>query len=49
VQVLQSNPEQVWVQGLETGERVIVREPGMTVAGMPVEVNNPGGLAGGRY
>jgi hypothetical protein len=49
VQVLQSSPEQIWVQGLELGERVIVREPGMTIAGMLVEANSRGDLAVGRY
>lgn len=39
VQVLQSDAHQVWVQGLEAGERVIVREPTELVAGMPVTVN----------
>jgi len=50
VQVLQSNSNQVWVQGLEAGERVIVREPTVvTVAGMAVSVHNVGELAGGEY
>ena len=49
VEVLQSSPEQVWVQGLEPGERVIVREPGMTAAGMLVQVNSSGDMVGGRY
>ena len=49
VQVLQSSPEQVWVQGLEPGERVIVREPGMTLAGTLVQVNSSGELVGGSY
>lgn len=49
VQVLQSRPAEVWVQGLQRGERVIVREPGLTVAGMEVTVNVPGELAGGGF
>ncbi len=39
VTVLQSEGGQVWVQGLQRGDRVIVREPTVTVAGMRVEVN----------
>jgi RND family efflux transporter MFP subunit len=45
VQVLQSSPDEVWVQGLEAGERVIVRERTLTVAGMEVSVNNLGEVA----
>ncbi len=48
VQLLQRNADQVWVQGLANGERVIVREPGLAVAGMEVTVNNPGELADGE-
>jgi RND family efflux transporter MFP subunit len=46
VGVLYSTVNEVWVQGLEGGERVIVREPSLTVAGMEVTVNNAGDLAG---
>jgi hypothetical protein len=46
---LQSNADQVWVQGLERGERVIVREPTLTVAGMVVTVNPVEELAGGAH
>jgi RND family efflux transporter MFP subunit len=46
VNVLQSSTDQVWVQGLQPGERVIVREPTLTFAGMEVAVNNLGELAG---
>ena len=49
VAVLQSNADQVWVQGLERGERVIVREPTLTVAGMVVTVNPVEELAGGAH
>jgi len=49
VQVLQSNSSLVWVQGLQGGERVIVREPAITVAGMAVAVNHVEELAGGEY
>jgi RND family efflux transporter MFP subunit len=45
VQLLRSNGNQVWVQGLEDGERVIVREPTVVVAGMEVSVNNVAELA----
>jgi RND family efflux transporter MFP subunit len=45
VQLLRGNANQVWVQGLEDGERVIVREPTLVVAGMEVSVNNVAELA----
>jgi hypothetical protein len=45
VQLLRGNASQVWVQGLEDGERVIVREPTLVVAGMEVSVNNVAELA----
>jgi multidrug efflux pump subunit AcrA (membrane-fusion protein) len=47
VHVLDSSPERAWVQGLEAGDRVIVRESTLTVAGMEVTVNNVTQLAGG--
>ncbi|NCF20303.1 MAG: efflux RND transporter periplasmic adaptor subunit [Haliea sp.] len=47
VQVLQSDSTQLWVQGLQRGERVIAREPGLAVAGTEVVVNTVAGLAGG--
>ena len=46
VQVLQSNADKVWLQGLANGERVIVHEPVRVVAGMEVTVNNVVELAG---
>ena len=46
VSVLQSEGGQVWVQGLLRGDRVIVREPTVTVAGMRVEVNEVARVAG---
>lgn len=39
VHVLQSNSSTVWVQGLEGGERVIVQQPRLILAGMKVSVN----------
>lgn len=45
VQLLQGNANQVWVQGLADGERVIVREPTVVVADMEVSVNNVAELA----
>lgn len=47
VTVLQSRPGQVWVQGLEPGEQVIVREPLRITAGMAVTVEQAGELAAG--
>ena len=47
VQVLQSDSTQLWVQGLQRGERVVAREPGLAVAGTEVVVNTVAGLAGG--
>ncbi len=49
VKVLQSSAEEVWVQGLQRGERVIVREPTLTIAGTQVKVNNLGEFAGGEH
>ncbi len=46
VSVLQSEDGQVWVQGLNRGDRVIVREPTATIAGMRVEVNEVARVAG---
>ncbi len=46
VSVLQSEGGRVWVQGLQRGDRVIVREPTVTVAGMRVEVNEVARVAG---
>jgi RND family efflux transporter MFP subunit len=46
VNVLQSEGGQVWVQGLQRGDRVIVREPTVTVAGMRVEINEVARVAG---
>ena len=39
VHVLQSEPDAVWVQGLSSGEQVIVRESRLVVAGMEVAAN----------
>jgi RND family efflux transporter MFP subunit len=44
VEILQSAGDQVWVQGLESAERVIVREQSLIVAGMQVAVNPVPGL-----
>lgn len=46
VQVLQGDARQVWVQGLERGERVVVREPAVMIAGMRVTVNEVSTVAG---
>ncbi|MDP5063846.1 MAG: efflux RND transporter periplasmic adaptor subunit [Haliea sp.] len=46
VSVLQSEGGQVWVQGLKRGDRVIVREPTATIAGMRVDVNEVARIAG---
>jgi RND family efflux transporter MFP subunit len=49
VRVLQSSAQEVWVQGLQRGERVIISQPGIAVAGMQVTVRELGELAdGGR-
>jgi len=47
VHLLHSDADSVWVQGLAEGERVIVREPVLVVAGMEVTVNRVAALAGG--
>jgi nitrous oxidase accessory protein NosD len=39
VQVLQSNSNHAWLQGLKQGEQVIVKEPTLILAGMKVSVN----------
>jgi RND family efflux transporter MFP subunit len=49
VSILQSDARQVWVQGLDGGERVIVREPILTVAGMAVVANDVEELASGAH
>lgn len=46
VSVLHSDAGQVWVQGLQRGDRVIVREPTVMVAGMRVEANEVARVAG---
>ncbi|MEH6584454.1 MAG: efflux RND transporter periplasmic adaptor subunit [Halioglobus sp.] len=46
VHVLHSSADRAWVQGLQAGERVIVRESSLTVVGMKVTVNNVPQLAG---
>ncbi|MEM1110311.1 MAG: efflux RND transporter periplasmic adaptor subunit [Pseudomonadota bacterium] len=45
VRVLQSTASQVWLQGLAEGERVIVREPTLTLAGAQVQAREVGQLA----
>lgn len=47
VRVLQSDPRQIWVQGLDEGEHVIVREQTRTLAGAEVEARKVGQLADG--
>lgn len=49
VSVLQSEGGQVWVQGLQRGDRVIIRESTVTVAGMRVEVNEVARVAGASH
>ena len=49
VAMLQRTNEQVWVQGLEEGDRVIVAESAATVAGMEVTVSDSTRVAGGAY
>ena len=46
VEVLQSNAKVMWVQGLERGDRVIVSDPTIAVAGREVTVNPDSALAG---
>lgn len=46
VRLLRSADGRVWVQGLQRGERVIVREPTVLVAGMEVAVNETDRVAG---
>jgi hypothetical protein len=46
VEVLQSDATQLWVQGLDSGERVIVGDQVLTVAGMEVTVNEIAEFAG---
>lgn len=48
VQVLQSDSRHVWAQGLERGDQVIVKGPGLLLAGTPVSVN-VAELAGGEF
>lgn len=49
VQLLQRTSEQVWVQGLADGDRVIVAESAATVAGMEVTVSDTAIIAGEGY
>ena len=49
VAMLQRTNEQVWVQGLDEGDRVIVAESAATVAGMEVTVSDSTRVAGGAY
>jgi len=46
VEVLQSTPQVMWVRGLERGDRVIVSDPSIALAGMTVTVNNNSAIAG---
>ena len=46
VEVLQSNANVMWVQGLERGEQVIVSDPTLAIAGREVTVNPDSALAG---
>ncbi len=46
VSVLDSTASQVWVQGLDQGDRVIVRQPPNVVAGMTVRLHSTAELAG---
>ena len=39
VKVLQGDSDGVWVQGIERGEQVIVRESQLILAGMQVSIN----------
>ncbi|MDZ7783716.1 MAG: hypothetical protein U5K56_12535 [Halioglobus sp.] len=48
VRLLDSDPGIAWVQGLEAGDRVVVREPGRLVAGTEVRVKTAAELAGGK-
>lgn len=45
VDVLQSTPHRMWVSGLDRGDRVIVSDPSVAVAGMAVTVNDNAALA----
>lgn len=45
VHVLDSDTQHVWVQGLNEGERVIVRQPTLVIAGMQVTVRETAALA----
>jgi RND family efflux transporter MFP subunit len=47
VRVLDSTADKVWVQGLEQGDRVIVRETPRLVVGMPVRVSAETKIADG--
>lgn len=45
VEVLQSTPQRTWVLGLNRGDRVIVGDPTIAIAGMEVTVNERGAIA----
>jgi hypothetical protein len=47
VRVLWSNSRQAWVQGLERGDRVVVRGASQLIAGTEVTANNVDELADG--
>tara|TARA_B100001540_G_scaffold314979_1_gene341080 strand:- start:2 stop:1198 length:1197 start_codon:yes stop_codon:yes gene_type:complete len=49
VHLLDSDERSVWVQGLRAGERVVLREPVLLVAGMEVRIETVAELAAGRY
>ncbi len=44
VAVLQSTPQRMWVIGLERGERVVVSNPAVAIAGAEVTVNEAGAI-----
>ncbi|MEM8661906.1 MAG: hypothetical protein AAGF35_13555, partial [Pseudomonadota bacterium] len=46
VRLLSSTTHEIWVQGLQAGDRVIVREPQPTLIGTLVHVNDLGEFAG---
>jgi len=38
VRVLKTEPRQIWVQGLDSGERVVIQQPAVAIEGMAVTV-----------
>ncbi|MEM0954490.1 MAG: efflux RND transporter periplasmic adaptor subunit [Pseudomonadota bacterium] len=45
VRVLKTEPRQVWVQGLQSGENVVIQQPAVAVDGMAVTIRIPDDLA----